>query len=174
MIKGCDIGYALAAGFCKEVDNVDACTVTALDVTVAFATSDPNIPLAEPVGFFGSERPANCFTGAITQSTSDWQRFIDANPFDRRHKPDFGYAPAADSCERVGNPDARTVSVCYVITAFAVSGPDLPLAEPVGFFGSERPANRFTGPITQPTSVQPLFISAVLSTVDASDPNRQS
>jgi hypothetical protein len=123
---------------------VDACTVTASDVTVAFATSDPNIPLAGFVGFFGSERPANCFTGAITQSTSDRQRLIDANPFDRRHKLDFGYAPAADSCERVDNPDACTVSACYVITAFAVSGPSLLLAEPAGFFGSERPANRFT------------------------------
>jgi hypothetical protein len=142
--RSCDIGYALAIGFCKEVDNVDACTVTASDVTVAFATSDPNVPLAEFVGFFGSERPANCFTGAITQPTSDWQRFIDANPFDHRHKPDFGYAPAARSCERTGCVDACTVSACHVITAFAVSGPDLPLAEPVGFFGSERPANCFT------------------------------
>lgn len=172
-MKGCDIGYALAAGSCKGVNNVDACTVTASDVTVAFATSGPNILLAEFVGFFGSERPANRFTGAITQPTLDWQRLIDANPFDRRHKPDFGYAPAACSCERVDSPDACTVSACYVITAFAVSGPSPPLAEPAGFFGSEGPANRFTGPITQPTSDQLLLISAALSTVDASDPKRQ-
>lgn len=98
---------------------------------------------------------------------------IDANPFDRRHKPDFGYAPTASSCERVDNPDARTASACYVITAFAAPGPNILLAKPVGFFGSERPANRFAGPITQPTSDQLLFISTVLSTVDASDPNRQ-
>jgi len=66
--------------------------------------------------------------------------------------------------------DACTVSACYVITAFAVSGPNLLLAEPVGFFGSERLVNRFTIPITQPTSDQLLFISTALSTVDASDP----
>jgi hypothetical protein len=33
---------------------VDACTVTALDATTAFAVPDPNLLLAEPVGFFGS------------------------------------------------------------------------------------------------------------------------
>jgi hypothetical protein len=33
---------------------VDACTVTALDATTAFAVPDPNLPLAGPVGFFGS------------------------------------------------------------------------------------------------------------------------
>jgi hypothetical protein len=47
---------------------VDACTVTASDVITAFAVSNPNLLLAKPVGFFGSERPANRFTGAITQS----------------------------------------------------------------------------------------------------------
>src|SRR5436309_15787655 len=52
--KGCDIGYALAASSCEGVNNVDACTVTALDATTAFAVPDPNLPLAEPVGFFGS------------------------------------------------------------------------------------------------------------------------
>ena len=52
--KGCDIGYALAANSCEGVNNVDACTVTALDATTAFAVPDPNLLLAEPVGFFGS------------------------------------------------------------------------------------------------------------------------
>ena len=52
--KGCDIGYALAANSCEGANNVDACTVTALDATTAFAVPDPNLPLAEPVGFFGS------------------------------------------------------------------------------------------------------------------------
>jgi hypothetical protein len=52
--KGCDIGYALAANSCEGVNNVDACTVTALDATTAFAVPDPNLPLAGPVGFFGS------------------------------------------------------------------------------------------------------------------------
>jgi hypothetical protein len=52
--KGCDIGYALAANSCEGVNNVDACTVTAFDATTAFAVPDPNLLLAEPVGFFGS------------------------------------------------------------------------------------------------------------------------
>jgi len=33
---------------------VDACTVTALDATTAFAVPYPDLPLAELVGFFGS------------------------------------------------------------------------------------------------------------------------
>ena len=52
--KGCDIGYALAANSCEGVNNVDACTVTALDATTAFAVPNPNLPLAGLVGFFGS------------------------------------------------------------------------------------------------------------------------
>ncbi|HET9789735.1 MAG TPA: hypothetical protein VFR08_00375 [Candidatus Angelobacter sp.] len=171
--KGCDIGYALAASSCEGVNSVDACTVTASDVIAAFATSGPNLLLAKLVGFFGSERPANYFALAITQSTSDRQRFIETNPFDRRRKPDIGYAPAASSCERVDNVDACTVSACYVIIAFAISNPSLLLAELAGFFGSERPLNCFTVRITQPTSDQLLFISAALSTVDARDPKSE-
>ena len=39
--KGCDIGYALAASSCEEANSVDACTVTALDATTAFAVPNP-------------------------------------------------------------------------------------------------------------------------------------
>ena len=53
-VKGCDIGYALAANSCKGANNVDACTVTAFDAITAFAVPDPDLSLAEPVGFFGS------------------------------------------------------------------------------------------------------------------------
>jgi hypothetical protein len=171
--RSCDIGYALAASSCEGVNRVDACTVTASDVIAAFATSGPNFLLAKLVGFFGSERPANYFALAITQSTSDWQRFIETNPFDRRRKPDIGYAPAASSCERANNEDACTVSACYVMIAFAISGPSLPLAGSAGFFGSERLLNCFTVRITQPTSDQLLFISAALSTVDERDPKSE-
>jgi hypothetical protein len=141
--RSCDIGYALAVGSCEGVSGVDACTVTASDVTAAFATFDPNPLLAKVVGFFGSKRSVNCFTESITQSTSDRQRFIETNPFDRRHKLNIGYALAACSCEGACSVDACTVSACYVIIAFAISGPGLLLAELVGFFGSERAANCF-------------------------------
>ncbi len=57
--KGCDIGYALAVSSCEGVNNVDACTVTALDATTAFAVPDPSLLLAEPAGFFGSGYSAN-------------------------------------------------------------------------------------------------------------------
>jgi hypothetical protein len=60
--KGCDIGYALAASSCEGANNVDACTVTALDATTAFAVPDPNLLLAEPVGFFGSGCSLDCST----------------------------------------------------------------------------------------------------------------
>jgi hypothetical protein len=59
--KGCDIGYALAASSCEGANNVDACTVTAFDAITAFAVPDPGLLLAEPAGFFGSWRAANCF-----------------------------------------------------------------------------------------------------------------
>jgi hypothetical protein len=68
--KGCDIGYAPAAGSCERVNHVDTCTVTAFDVITAFAVSVPSLPLAELAGFFGPESPANRFTRLITQSTS--------------------------------------------------------------------------------------------------------
>jgi hypothetical protein len=60
--KGCDIGYGLATSSCEGANSVDACTVTALDAITAFAVPDPNLLLAEPVGFFGSWCPANHFT----------------------------------------------------------------------------------------------------------------
>ncbi len=40
--KGCDFGYALAANSCEGATSVDACTVTALDMTTAFAVPDPS------------------------------------------------------------------------------------------------------------------------------------
>ncbi|MFI5103502.1 MAG: hypothetical protein ACHP79_01140 [Terriglobales bacterium] len=92
--KGCDIGYALAANSCEGVNNVDACTVTALDVNTAFAAPNPGFPLAETAGFFGSERPANCFTEPITQSTSAQKLFISTEPFDRRR----GQSYIKDAC----------------------------------------------------------------------------
>jgi hypothetical protein len=68
---------------------------------------------------------------------------IAASPFGRRYKPDIGYAPAACSCERAFGVDACTVSACYVIIGFAISGPSVLLAEPAGFFGSDRLLNFF-------------------------------
>jgi hypothetical protein len=68
---------------------VDACTVTALDVNTAFAVPNPDFPLAETVGFFGLEYPANCFTEPITQSTSVQKLFISTEPFDRRRERSY-------------------------------------------------------------------------------------
>ena len=42
--KGCDIGYALAVSSCEGANNVEACTVTALDAITAFAVPNPNCP----------------------------------------------------------------------------------------------------------------------------------
>jgi hypothetical protein len=148
---------------------VDACTVTASDVTAAFATSDPNQLLAKSVGFFGSECPKNHFSGQspslLRIGNGLWNR-----PFGRRRKPDIGYALFASSCERVDGMDACTVSACYVITAFAASCPSLLLAELAGFFGPERPTNRFAGSITQSIRSVVVYFNC-LSTVDACDPN---
>ena len=65
---------------------MDPCTVTALDAITAFAVSNPNLLLAEPVGFFGLVHSMNHFTERITQPTLDQQLFIEANPFNRRRK----------------------------------------------------------------------------------------
>src|SRR5579863_4461194 len=71
-LKGCDIGYALAAGSCEEASRVEACTVTAPDAITAFAVPNPNSPLAGLVGFFRSGSPSGYPAELITQSTSDW------------------------------------------------------------------------------------------------------
>jgi hypothetical protein len=84
--KGCDIGYALAANSCEGASNVDACTVTALDATTAFAVPDPDLLLAELVGFFGSGYSANHFTESshsVYFGSANCLGFAD--PFDRRH-----------------------------------------------------------------------------------------
>jgi len=69
--------------------------------------------------------------------------------------------------------DPCTVTALDAITAFAVSNPNLLLAEPVGFFGLVRSMNHFIQRITQSTLDQLLFIEAALSTVDESNPNRR-
>ena len=51
--KGRDIGYALAAGSCEGANSVDACTITALDVTTAFAVPNPNGSSQSPSVFSG-------------------------------------------------------------------------------------------------------------------------
>ena len=82
--KGCDIGYALVADSCEGTDNVDACTVTALDAITAFAVPNPNCSSQKSVGFFGSGYSSGHPSEQITQPMSDRQRFIFANPFSLR------------------------------------------------------------------------------------------
>jgi hypothetical protein len=53
--KGCDFGYAPSANSCEGANNVDACTVTALDAITAFAVPSPNGHLAAPSVFSGLE-----------------------------------------------------------------------------------------------------------------------
>src|SRR5262245_59320218 len=82
--KGCDIGYALTINSCEGVDDVEACTVTALDAITAFAVSNPNGLLAEPSVFSGLSVPADRSVERITQPTSDQLPLFEANPFSRR------------------------------------------------------------------------------------------
>ena len=71
--KGCDFGYAPAICSCERANNVDTCTVAALDAITAFAVPNPSSSSQEAAGFFrsgcSSGRPAE----QITQPTSDWQ-----------------------------------------------------------------------------------------------------
>ena len=82
--KGCDIGYALAANSCEGVNNVDACTVTALDATTAFAVPDPTCPSQGLSVFSGPGVHWIAPLNLTTQSTSDQPLFILTNPFDRQ------------------------------------------------------------------------------------------
>jgi hypothetical protein len=79
--KGCDFGYALAANSCEGANNVDACTVTALDAITAFAVPNPNGHLAAPSVFSGLEvqsgRPAEPITPAYFRLAT----FTFASPF---------------------------------------------------------------------------------------------
>jgi hypothetical protein len=51
--KGRDIGYALAVASCEGANNVESCTITALDVITAFAVPDPSCALADQPVFSG-------------------------------------------------------------------------------------------------------------------------
>jgi hypothetical protein len=64
---------------------VDACTVTALDAITVFTVPDPNLLLAELVGFFGSWCSANHFAEPDHSVYFGSATFYLANPFDRRH-----------------------------------------------------------------------------------------
>ena len=55
--KGRDIGYALAASSCEGANNVDTCTVTALDVITAFAVPNPNCSSQNQSVFSGLVAP---------------------------------------------------------------------------------------------------------------------
>ena len=71
--KGCDIGYALVADSCEGTDNVDACTVTALDAITAFAIPNPNCFSQNQSVFSGLAALPVAPSERITQPTSDQQ-----------------------------------------------------------------------------------------------------
>jgi hypothetical protein len=52
---------------------VEACTVTALDATTAFAIPNPGSSSQKSAGFFGSGYSSGCPVERITQPTSGWQ-----------------------------------------------------------------------------------------------------
>ena len=67
--------------------------------------------------------------------------------------------------------EACTVTAFDAITAFAVSYPNGPLAEPSVFSGPSVPVNHSIERITQPTSDQQPLLKLTLSAVDESHPN---
>ena len=66
---------------------MDACTVTALDAITAFAVPNPNCSSQSQSVFSGLVARSGYPSEQIAQSTSGRQRFIFANPFDRRREP---------------------------------------------------------------------------------------
>jgi hypothetical protein len=81
--KGCDLGYAPAAGSCERADTVDACTVAALDAITAFAVPNPNC----------SSQKQSVFSGLVALQVAPRSRSLSLlrtdevyfiNPFSRR------------------------------------------------------------------------------------------
>ena len=72
-IKGCDIGYALAACSREGADSVDTRTVTAFRSDRCFRSPKSQLLLAERSV---SDCSASCPAKLITQPTSDRQNFI--------------------------------------------------------------------------------------------------
>src|SRR5947199_6848927 len=81
--KGCDIGYALAANSCEGVDDVDACTVTALDAITAFAVPNPGCTSQCPPVFSGLATLRITPSGR-SPSLLRFSNLIEAQPFGRR------------------------------------------------------------------------------------------
>ena len=84
--KGCDIGYVLATGSLRRSRwRGDMHRHSPLMRSLLSQSQTPTTP-RRAVGFFRFGCPAGCPAELITQSTSDWLRFISANPFDRRRR----------------------------------------------------------------------------------------
>jgi hypothetical protein len=65
--KGCDIGNALAIRSCEGADDVEACTVTALDAITAFAVPNPNCSSQSMSVFSGMVAPqVALFRGSLS------------------------------------------------------------------------------------------------------------
>jgi hypothetical protein len=87
---------------------------------------------------------------------------------------DFGYALAANSCERVLGVDACTVTALWCDHRFRGSKPRLTPRSAVGFFGSGRSLSRLLERITQSTSEPATYLKPALSTVDESNFNTEA
>jgi hypothetical protein len=83
--KGCDIGYAPAISSCEGANNLDACTVAALDAITALAVPNPNC----------SSQNQSVFSGPVARQVALLSRSLSllrsgkvyfANPFSRRRQ----------------------------------------------------------------------------------------
>jgi hypothetical protein len=83
--KGCDIGYAPFASSCERANNLDACTIAALDVITAFAVPNPNGPSQDSSVFSGLDA-LQVALPSLLLSLLRTGFFNCANPFSRRRK----------------------------------------------------------------------------------------
>ena len=148
--KGRDFGYALATCSCEGADSVDACTVTASDVTTAFAVRTPaefsqNRRFFRVRGLRGSPRSVGHPAYFGSASFYSCQTFRPST-----ETCDIGYGLAACSCEGTDNVDARTVTTLDATTAFAVPNPGGFLAKPSVFSG---PATLQVAPLGRSPSI---------------------
>ncbi len=86
-IKSRDLGYALAISSCEEANNVETCTVTALDAIAAFAVPNPNCS-SRFSRFFRLWLPVELPRQADHSAYFELAKFNYANRFSRRRQAD--------------------------------------------------------------------------------------
>ena len=120
--KGCGPGYALAAGSCEGVSDVEACTATASDAITAFAVPDPNCLSPGQSVFSGLVAPRIASQSESPGLLRTGEYYL-RQPF----RPSTGMQPRLRSSQRLLRGSCQRGNVHHytpcATTAFAVPDP---------------------------------------------------